>query len=189
MCRPARCSDWAHPRSRGENQLPETCIIVGMGSSPLTRGKQAHDAQREAQRRLIPAHAGKTPRNGPVGALSWAHPRSRGENIVSGDQPRRGPGSSPLTRGKRHLACHDVFSFGLIPAHAGKTALTTSSGPSCRAHPRSRGENRGYRADRGTYPRLIPAHAGKTDAIWRTFIVTPAHPRSRGENRTMSAVL
>ena len=51
---------WAHPRSRGENAVEGLLGQVGMGSSPLTRGKlQALDPDvlREG---LIPAHAGKT---------------------------------------------------------------------------------------------------------------------------------
>ena len=36
---PRQAGKRAHPRSRGENQLSEACVIVAMGSSPLTRGK------------------------------------------------------------------------------------------------------------------------------------------------------
>ena len=50
----------AHPRSRGENQpVPERCNAC-KGSSPLTRGKRSHHGPRRLDRRLIPAHAGKT---------------------------------------------------------------------------------------------------------------------------------
>ena len=52
----------AHPRSRGENFLSSHLLIIGDGSSPLTRGKRRgyHLSAREV--RLIPAHAGKTSR-------------------------------------------------------------------------------------------------------------------------------
>ena len=70
----------AHPRSRGENYGVEIELSQGYGSSPLTRGKPKLAAVRVRERRLIPAHAGKTRvvvrRAGQVGA----HPRSRGEN-------------------------------------------------------------------------------------------------------------
>ena len=92
-------------------------------------------------------------------------------------------GSSPLTRGKRIYRRPRTRTRRLIPAHAGKTALTTSSGPSFRAHPRSRGENKCPPSDcprcPGSSPLtrgkpgataaglagggLIPAHAGKTN--------------------------
>ena len=131
-----------------------------------------------------------------------AHPRSRGENIVSGDQPRRGPGSSPLTRGKRGYRADRGAHPRLIPAHAGKTAAMSSLRQNSGAHPRSRGENavvggEGNQAD-GSSPltrgkhrrpsgpskrvRLIPAHAGKTSAASERTSRARAHPRSRGEN-------
>ena len=90
----------------------------------------------------------------------------------------------------------------LIPAHAGKTALSNIASVLAEAHPRSRGENpvlsgtmpvnagsspltRGkphgtlvHRDDCG----LIPAHAGKTAPHDAGALPAPAHPRSRGEN-------
>ena len=111
-------------------------------------------------------------------------------------------GSSPLTRGKRIYRRPRTRTRRLIPAHAGKTALTTSSGPSFRAHPRSRGENKCPPSDcprcPGSSPLtrgkpgataaglagggLIPAHAGKTAACKVGLVDARAHPRSRGEN-------
>ena len=113
-------------------------------------------------------------------------------------------GSSPLTRGKHDARVPRVLLDGLIPAHAGKTTRASTSTPSTRAHPRSRGENgcrgddtgdlegsspltRGKRQDADRLPcppGLIPAHAGKT-ARRRSAPMPPwAHPRSRGENAT-----
>ena len=70
-------------------------------------------------------------------------------------------GSSPLTRGKRVPAERDGEAEGLIPAHAGKTALAGDRSEAGRAHPRSRGEN----------ARIMPPR-----------FINEAHPRSRGEN-------
>ena len=92
---------WAHPRSRGENAAYFWMSLYVVGSSPLTRGKRHSPYCRRPPGRLIPAHAGKTaspPRRSPPTA---AHPRSRGENSQAKTIPARGPGSSPLTRGKR----------------------------------------------------------------------------------------
>ena len=78
-------SNWAHPRSRGENFCPRLTHLSSEGSSPLTRGKPSGPAAGFALIGLIPAHAGKTgcwPRIIPP---ARAHPRSRGEN----------PGRSP----------------------------------------------------------------------------------------------
>ena len=141
--------------------------------------------------------------------MSWAHPRSRGENEESASDIVRTVGSSPLTRGKpHHLGC-DVSDPGLIPAHAGKTIGGSLSSLPMTAHPRSRGENgcsrpapRSWKGSspltRGKRPRsgrpslpvrLIPAHAGKTTIRRRAQSHYPAHPRSRGENRLASFLM
>ena len=55
----------------------------------------------------------------------------------------RGPGSSPLTRGKRSFGGARQPLMGLIPAHAGKTHRINLTYDTHGAHPRSRGENEG----------------------------------------------
>ena len=111
----------AHPRSRGENELPQTRNVLmpahprsrgenlpqrrharlDAGSSPLTRGKPFRALLIRPRFRLIPAHTGKTGRACFRSRLRPAHPRSRGENVTH-----------PSVR---------VRFTGLIPAHAGKT--------------------------------------------------------------------
>ena len=137
-------------------------------------------------------------------ALAGAHPRSRGENVLSVDAEGPLAGSSPLTRGKRVDEQAANVRPGLIPAHAGKTSVMTMHGGASRAHPRSRGENWGGDAcgvvaagssplTRGKQSHikpearpvgLIPAHAGKTPSTGYPRRRTRAHPRSRGENGT-----
>ena len=193
-----------------------------MGSSPLTRGKHPTRRRLPLGKGLIPAHAGKTLGQHHTYRLERAHPRSRGENctpgtsvpITQGHPRSRGEnriavprasnrsGSSPLTRGKLYLGAQAFAARGLIPAHAGKTSLTSPTSLQAWAHPRSRGENfpaswsmlvppgsspltrgklraRGARALRGG---LIPAHAGKTRSRSTGRRPRGAHPRSRGEN-------
>ena len=152
--------------------------------------------------RLIPAHAGKTLEAVCLHGFGPAHPRSRGENGGSSTPCGQLPGSSPLTRGKHAECPASGVGDGLIPAHAGKTAITWIAQLITRAHPRSRGENlvdaHVRRGDHGSSPltrgkllnalaplipvRLIPAHAGKTVRDSRTRGYWEAHPRSRGEN-------
>ena len=172
------------------------------GSSPLTRGKLFVARLGAKRRRLIPAHAGKTWSCSGSGRPAWAHPRSRGENVVLMVKTIRGEGSSPLTRGK-HERVHSASLPGrLIPAHAGKTCLSPSEVRGAWAHPRSRGEytlgsalahqppgsspltpgKPSPRAVRGADLRLIPAHAGKTASSLGVLGRRGAHPRSRGEN-------
>ena len=192
----------AHPRSRGENLLPAPIRREPRGSSPLTRGKPRRNRLGGPIRGLIPAHAGKTPLSSAWSGRAWAHPRSRGENAGTAALPPTTQGSSPLTRGKRPAERRGEGHPGLIPAHAGKTMTSARASFACRAHPRSRGENRILQRDRrrrdGSSPLtrgkhhlhaaqramrgLIPAHAGKTAARSFSADAVRAHPRSRGEN-------
>ena len=117
----------AHPRSRGENALASTLAASVGGSSPLTRGKQRGRRLGRDELGLIPAHAGKTPRALTDLQAAGAHPRSRGENLGEWHPVGIGLGSSPLTRGKLTGRDSDVPGRGLIPAHAGKTAMASST--------------------------------------------------------------
>ena len=193
---------WAHPRSRGENRFSPPDWPDVSGSSPLTRGKQGRIQVPGRIRGLIPAHAGKTGSIAADCAARRAHPRSRGENRLYRRRLRGAPGSSPLTRGKLAALGIAICGFRLIPAHAGKTALTEQPAFLKEAHPRSRGENICSpcmpRALSGSSPLtrgkpwhvtrdgivngLIPAHAGKTPKRRQSLRGARAHPRSRGEN-------
>ena len=198
----AREPSGAHPRSRGENLIASSSMRHRSGSSPLTRGKPRGLRRSCGQRRLIPAHAGKTrPLVRPDQAVR-AHPRSRGENRRTRYRMSSRGGSSPLTRGKRLSSLSLWGPLGLIPAHAGKTHTYWHRVGPRSAHPRSRGENRGLTAwstaaagssplTRGKQPfsarcsriaGLIPAHAGKTALFCEVLADRGAHPRSRGEN-------
>ena len=172
----------AHPRSRGENQSRVRRHTPPPGSSPLTRGKQSEGTGAFTHHGLIPAHAGKTLTDKHPVRTVTAHPRSRGENVMCFFAPSAVQGSSPLTRGKLSLLGVVLRSVGLIPAHAGKTLITSAANSTVRAHPRSRGENAGRRAGRFARSRLIPAHAGKTPVRGGLPCTPRAHPRSRGEN-------
>ena len=192
----------AHPRSRGENVGAPLHEAGQTGSSPLTRGKHVAAAARPTRARLIPAHAGKTPRRTCPSRRREAHPRSRGENEKERTVIKNREGSSPLTRGKQECAHDLVTARRLIPAHAGKTLGTLESTADHAAHPRSRGENipggEGRWGRGGSSPLtrgklrltefthyasgLIPAHAGKTSVSQATGGQRAAHPRSRGEN-------
>ena len=181
----SRCStaaSRAHPRSRGENGKWSGDTKAWLGSSPLTRGKRSRCRSQEIVPGLIPAYAGKTSRS--AGSFWWpgAHPRSRGENAARGTIRALPPGSSPLTRGKRHDCDRLTRITRIIPAHAGKTMRGSRPSRGCRDHPRSRGENlthvQRYADNLGSSPltrgkhdlvnradharRLIPTYAGKT---------------------------
>ena len=199
----------AHPRSRGENYNSAIMSYPSMGSSPLTRGKQTNFSPFKVNRRLIPAHAGKTYALEGITPVAEAHPRSRGENFLIVEVAEKLDGSSPLTRGKRRGPIESATRDRLIPAHAGKTLRGDPHLRDAAAHPRSRGENLREVAPvippagsspltRGKLPSrrnlasqdgLIPAHAGKTAPSTSSPWAGWAHPRSRGENPGKSDVL
>ena len=154
----------AHPRSRGENDALSRALDLGVGSSPLTRGKLGLGACSARGGGLIPAHAGKTSRRRCRRWQAGAHPRSRGENISRPPLASWKAGSSPLTRGKRNTCQLKLRACGLIPAHAGKTDGLLDRLRSEPAHPRSRGENVFKVSDGHANRWLIPAHAGKTSS-------------------------
>ena len=93
-----------------------------MGSSPLTRGKLRERVFHVVKPGLIPAHAGKTSHMASKHPSTWAHPRSRGENLLNAPPRPDSIGSSPLTRGKPSGGAVLHGGAGLIPAHAGKTS-------------------------------------------------------------------
>ena len=115
------CRGWAHPRSRGENIARAIALSAPCGSSPLTRGKRDLQVARVGNRRLIPAHAGKTDLLHIRKRELRAHPRSRGENAGPWAPAVNMTGSSPLTRGKPRRTSYALAVIRLIPAHAGKT--------------------------------------------------------------------
>ena len=139
----------AHPRSRGENERRPFARSLPAGSSPLTRGKPSLRLFFGVLPGLIPAHAGKTPSTPGTCSPTAAHPRSRGENNRRTAKRIAAMGSSPLTRGKHSFLTRTPRTYGLIPAHAGKTRLCAYVSSVGWAHPRSRGEN----GDGGVNPR------------------------------------
>ena len=131
----------AHPRSRGENVTEALDLTGERGSSPLTRGKPCARIAIASMSGLIPAHAGKTYMQSERSTSKGAHPRSRGENRTRGIEVPGFQGSSPLTRGKLG-DLEDVHArVRLIPAHAGKTISSPTTGRAIRgSSPLTRGK-------------------------------------------------
>ena len=73
---------------------------------------------------IIPAHTGKTAATVLAHVIRWAHPHSCGENRIEVTDIPALSGSSPLMRGKHARSKWRGRSYGLIPAHAGKTHAT-----------------------------------------------------------------
>ena len=119
---PVNCEFRAHPRACGENCRLMMLALRGSGSSPRMRGKRARSRDEHPHLRLIPAHAGKTPRVHRDRYGPRAHPRACGENNVRAREFSVVEGSSPRMRGKPDRVHVHSGGCGLIPAHAGKTS-------------------------------------------------------------------
>ena len=129
-----------HPRSRGEYWPGTVGLLLGPGSSPLSRGIRDPKWVRDVWERIIPALAGNTFQRGNNRAPSKDHPRSRGEYPLPRADITAPEGSSPLSRGILSSAIYDRHPSRIIPALAGNTTfLAVFSAPSS-DHPRSRGE-------------------------------------------------
>ena len=157
------------------------CAHAG-GSSPLARGTHRRGATADFPHGLIPARAGNTGLACVSRTRRRAHPRSRGEHIITIPNQVGVKGSSPLARGTLTALRSFAQKLGLIPARAGNTSRPHSHTERWRAHPRSRGEHStngqaipGVEGSsplaRGTHRRqsgndgtqgLIPARAGNT---------------------------
>ena len=131
----------AHPRSRGEHLLQRLAFAWRSGSSPLARGTSIHSVLFIAPPRLIPARAGNITSIPRYSSFSAAHPRSRGEHLVTGSVLSVTRGSSPLARGTFIAFNQHRRALRLIPARAGNIGARPPFTSWRTAHPRSRGEH------------------------------------------------
>ena len=186
----------------GENLPSQPVPLAEGGSSPRGRGKLDGPLDSPADRRLIPAWAGKTVAAALRAAWLRAHPRVGGENTYQNINDAATDGSSPRGRGKHQAWGKGTPIIGLIPAWAGKTLFPPLLAGCCWAHPRVGGENRAGEhspeVGMGSSPRgrgkllelaclcltlrLIPAWAGKTRRLTHDSPPSTAHPRVGGEN-------
>ena len=170
------------------------------GSSPHTRGLRGRATVPHPGRRIIPAHAGFTPRAYRPAACTRDHPRTRGVYKVPPVGRGRFLGSSPHTRGLLMEGSNMTATKGIIPAHAGFTGAGAGGRDVAGDHPRTRGvyglmtvidaqrngsspHTRGLRRPARLevgQGGIIPAHAGFTRDRPRSARATRDHPRTRG---------
>ncbi len=141
------CSSWwsaaiaVYPRWRGEHnvRLSPLCVVAGL--SPLARGTLHGFGFLFDGRRFIPAGAGNTYIRAKNKATATVYPRWRGEHIYQNISFYSHGGLSPLARGTRikHGLTRRAARF--IPAGAGNTRASTSSGIMIPVYPRWRGEH------------------------------------------------
>ena len=152
----------AHPRVGGENRTIDAARKTRRGSSPRGRGKP------HGPPRCLPSRP--------------AHPRVGGENAKASRILGSLDGSSPRGRGKRSGSLMTVHMTGLIPAWAGKTALSAHSRMSRPAHPRVGGENAIITDPPYGIAGSSPRGRGKLSRDFDPGVTRVAHPRVGGEN-------
>ena len=105
------------------------------------RGKP--DAGRAAlyDKRITPAHAGKTAGRYVRHSFVRDHPRACGENKAAAKKQGCCPGSPPRMRGKLEAIPQIIDGIRITPAHAGKTIVKASAMLIKQDHPRACGEN------------------------------------------------
>ena len=131
------CRD--HPRTRGVYGPARRSVLCPAGSSPHTRGLLPSSHGHAGSTRIIPAHAGFTPRRPPARGQSGDHPRTRGVYLCIPLGSPAGLGSSPHTRGLRRWQRHTAPVRRIIPAHAGFTPAHLRHCRYIPDHPRTRG--------------------------------------------------
>ena len=153
-----------------------------MGSSPHMRGILATPRRPKVLGGIIPAHAGHTCRCPSRCSSRWDHPRTCGAYESWIAEEMAGEGSSPHMRGIPRLDYLRDLHPGIIPAHAGHTAVSAQFYDSFGDHPRTCGAYWKWasmkRTGLGSSPHMrgirrptaillislgiIPAHAGHT---------------------------
>ena len=118
---PASTNFSDHPRACGENANSTLGKRTSRGSPPRMRGKRLAGFFDDADKRITPAHAGKTCM---YDAVNYAE-----------------CGSPPRMRGKRGLYRHLQSCWRITPAHAGKTPSQSRTDSLMPDHPRACGEN------------------------------------------------
>ena len=195
-----------YPRPRGEYISKTSATITARGLPPPTRGIRAQVAERAAQARSTPAHAGNTPQSQRYQAWTAVYPRPRGEYGAQQICSRALRGLPPPTRGIPALSIFFVIVARSTPAHAGNTASATTAGTATTVYPRPRGEYpRSYTTARSVvglppptrgiprdYHYLLvrigstPAHAGNTAPTFAKPTPLRVYPRPRGEYPRLS---
>ena len=103
-----------HPRTCGENVILMGRLTKDPGSPPHMRGKLELQPMIIQERRITPAHAGKTKVSTSEVRFFTDHPRTCGENSRLFPLPSGAVGSPPHMRGKPSGLASDLYR---VPDH------------------------------------------------------------------------
>ncbi len=191
-----------YPRWRGEHRVSLHLCPAFRGLSPLARGTPVFANLWTIAIRFIPAGAGNTGARNTKPCICSVYPRWRGEHVHTQTITESQNGLSPLARGTRFCLRYLLLCLRFIPAGAGNTRASTSSGIMIPVYPRWRGEHSRQHVvrnhDSGLSPlargtrltdmigprqrRFIPAGAGNTALGPGVVLAHAVYPRWRGEH-------
>ena len=200
------CSRGAHPRTRGVDPAPRAAGCRRRGSSPHAGSRPPGISETTAGSRLIPARGESTRARGSCGDPAWAHPRTRGVDVLPQEHQEPRQGSSPHAGSRRDAAGLEGRRERLIPARGESTVRARPSRSGAGAHPRTRGVDspgtRGPDVDVGSSPHagsrlaalavrrcgrgLIPARGESTGPCVPSLRAARAHPRTRGVDSSLT---
>ena len=189
-----------HPRACGAHSISSDTRSPPAGSSPRMRGSLAAASTNANTNGIIPAHAGLTFYGLSSRFSCRDHPRACGAHRLLHTPHPLHEGSSPRMRGSRKIRQPNKRCNGIIPAHAGLTAVSPSMRSARWDHPRACGAHVRRRSgafeSMGSSPRMrgsrraardnleaigiIPAHAGLTSRSSRRSAAGWDHPRACG---------
>ena len=139
----------AHQRRRSGKDHPRVCgektLYIGIGrtvvgSPPHVRGKVTFAVTFSIAPGITPAYAGKREMPPTGAARTRDHPRTCGEKFSPAVAAQFWKGSPPHMRGKGAGIKLNIASMRITPAHAGKSACSSSSSGAPWDHPRVCGE-------------------------------------------------
>ena len=130
-----------HPRSCGKDHLIRYLQVIHLGSPPLVRERLKKRPERDRNRRITPARAGKTRLFRCHSKSIQDHPRSCGKDMECGYYLARKVGSPPLVRERPRPFGLTDFELGITPARAGKTSCLSLHSLFFEDHPRSCGKD------------------------------------------------
>ena len=134
-----RCRD--HPRVCGEHTVTIQSGTQGQGSSPRMRGAPGRAGHQFDAHGIIPAYAGSTFKQDPLGRITGDHPRVCGEHRSYVYDYSNAEGSSPRMRGALVCIPLSKWLIRIIPAYAGSTVYADVVKALLGDHPRVCGEH------------------------------------------------
>ena len=170
-----------HPRLCGEKPASSSLVMFQPGSPPPMRGKALQFFEKQQDRRITPAYAGKSHTVFPFAHVKEDHPRLCGEKALAILLAIGKLGSPPPMRGKAARFLQFLPPAGITPAYAGKSGVLSGVLYAFEDHPRLCGEKKCPLVRAYSILGSPPPMRGKDLYHVRQRLSAKDHPRLCGE--------